>query len=288
MHGRESVGWKKSFRSWLWTLFRIVAGLLFCFGVPVLAKATVLKPLRFSLFHDSPAGQLFQWGGSLFLVAAGYVLFVRLSEKRGARELSPRNFFPHMAKGFLWGSGSIAFLLCLLYFTGLLSILGANRNAGNYHMVLLCFLLSTTEEFMYRGVVYRIVERSHGTVAALVLSSLLFSILHLTNDYFNVASFVAIVIGGAIMGLLYTATKSLWWPIAAHFGWNFAQILAGLTLSGMDDFSSLALVESRVTGPEVLTGGAFGIENSLYAIIYTAVAAGYLAYRVFYRVSGKA
>jgi hypothetical protein len=44
-------------------------------------------------------------------------------------------------------------------------------------------------------------------------------------------------------------------------GWNFSQPFYGSTLSGTNDMGSI--VQSKFNGPELLTGGAFGIENSI-------------------------
>ncbi len=262
-------------------LLSIVTGFVFCFGFPVLLKQFVLKPVRFLLPGDGTAGEIFQWGGSLFLIFGFYHLFTRLIEKRKADELSIRIFFPGFIKGALWGAGSIALILFLLYLGGYFRIVEIVRGTGSYNKILLLFLLSTTEEILYRGIIYKLIEKAWGILPALLVSSFLFSIMHITNNHYNPASFAAIILGGAMMGLMFSITRNLWWPVAAHFFWNFAQTIAGLTLSGMDEFNSLAFFRTRLTGPSLITGGDFGVENSLITILYTAVMTLILSILVF-------
>lgn len=260
----------------------LIAGIIFCLVIPIIIKQFLLRPIRFNIIGDNPSGQIFQWGISLILIISGYVLFVRIIEKRKVKELSFQTFAPGTIKGGLWGTISIGGILLILFLSGVFSIKGINGNIHTYQMLLLLFLLSTTEEILYRGILYRLIEKWGGTVAALITSSFLFSIMHLRNDHFNIYSFLAILFGGLIMGLMYTKTKNLWFPIAAHFTWNYSQIIMGIRLSGSDDFSNLSLLKTELSGNSLLTGGNFGVENSLITIGYTALIAlilGVLIYR---------
>jgi hypothetical protein len=63
------------------------------------------------------------------------------------------------------------------------------------------------------------------------------------------------------LAVAYLRTRTLWFPFGIHFGWNFALgFVFGLPVSGMSDFS--VLVHGSIRGPQWLTGGAYGLENS--------------------------
>ncbi len=260
-----------------------ILALLFCFVIPVLIKQFVLRPVRFNLIGDNVYGQLFQWGLSLFLILSGYFLFARIFEKRRACELASAELLPGLMKGGLLGMLSIGIILGVLSSAGVFKVDGISDSISMYQGVLLLFLLVVTEEVLYRGILYRLIERWTNTAAALIVSSLLFGLMHYSNDHFNIFSLISVVSGGVIMGLAYSLTRNLWVPIFAHFTWNFTQVLMGIRLSGMDEFSSLGIFKSELKGASLLTGGAFGVENSIITIVYTAGFSIFLGLRFFSR-----
>ena len=61
---------------------------------------------------------------------------------------------------------------------------------------------------------------------------------------------------------LTSYTKRIWLPYFFHIGWNFSQPFYGSNLTGTNELGSI--IQSKFTGPELLTGGTFGIENSIF------------------------
>lgn len=75
----------------------------------------------------------------------------------------------------------------------------------------------------------------------------------------------AVSLGDAapFLAIAYTATRSLWLPIGLHFAWNFTESgVFGTAVSGAD--GEHGLLRTVLSGPEVLTGGTFGPEASLF------------------------
>ena len=69
---------------------------------------------------------------------------------------------------------------------------------------------------------------------------------------------------GMLLGAAYVVTRRLWLAVGVHFGWNFMQAgVFGPNLSGRQVSS---LLESRLSGPDLLSGGALGVEGSVFAI----------------------
>jgi hypothetical protein len=68
----------------------------------------------------------------------------------------------------------------------------------------------------------------------------------------------------------YFATRTLWFPIGLHFGWNFAEdFIFGVRISG--HVARPAIVEGTLTGSPLWTGGAYGPESSIWAIGLAAI-----------------
>jgi len=73
---------------------------------------------------------------------------------------------------------------------------------------------------------------SFGKPIALVVSAILFSIMHGQNPAFDYLAFINLFLAGVMLGLPYIFNKNLWFPIALHFSWNFFQSLFGFKVSG--------------------------------------------------------
>jgi membrane protease YdiL (CAAX protease family) len=139
--------------------------------------------------------------------------------------------------------------------------------------------VAVTEELLFRGVLFRLLEKWTGTAAALALSGLLFGGLHLINPHATLWGALAIAAeAGVLLGAAYTATRSLWIPIGLHLGWNFAESgLFGATDSGSAFHGGL--VQGVAHGPAVLSGGSFGPEASILAVLVGVVASTILLRR---------
>ena len=97
-----------------------------------------------------------------------------------------------------------------------------------------------------------------------VLSSTVFSLLHIFNDGANWASVAGIFFAGVLFAYAYIRTKQLWLPIGMHIGWNFFEgVVFGFPVSGLDTY---ALTRITVQGPEIWTGGVFGPEAGLIVL----------------------
>lgn len=219
----------------------------------------------------------------LFYVAASK----RLEGRSSIAEL-PR---ARAVRDLLWGSavGGGAFLLTLL----VILVLGGGRMTGDGDPwkflaglgIFAC--VAVTEEVAFRGVVFRIVEERLGTWVALVISAILFGLIHLagTSEVSTGAMLwggTAIILqGGLMLGAGYAATRTLWLPIGIHFAWNVFEAGFGTAVSGKtSEFGSL--VRTTLLGPPALTGGSFGPEagaGGIGACLFTAACLLWWAHR---------
>ena len=133
------------------------------------------------------------------------------------------------------------------------------------------------EELLFRGILFRWIEEFAGSWAALVLTAALFGLAHVMNPNATWFSSFAIAIeAGLLLGGAYMLTRSLWMPIGLHAAWNFTQgVIFDVPVSGV---SQTGLVEARLYGPELLSGGNFGLEASLFAVVIATAAGCWLVW----------
>jgi membrane protease YdiL (CAAX protease family) len=207
------------------------------------------------------------------IAVAAYVGLVRLVERRPVTELSRPAASPAF-RGVLLGSVLFGVVIGVIAISGGYRVTGSGSVWGALATLGVMAAVSTVEEILFRGIVFRLVEEIGGTVGALVVSGLLFGALHLVNPGATLWGALAIAIeAGLMLGAAYAATRSLWWVIGIHLGWNFAEAgLFGTVVSGAGH-GPAGLLTATLAGPAWLTGGAFGPEASVVAIVVCAVPA---------------
>ena len=126
------------------------------------------------------------------------------------------------------------------------------------------FLLgAAAEEMLFRGYPFQTLMRSWPLWVALLPVSAPFALAHLLNP--NVApgfTFVNTALAGVWLCVAYWRTRSLWFPLGLHFGWNWVQgALLGSPVSGIKEITPQPLLNFADAGPAWLGGGAYGIEG---------------------------
>jgi membrane protease YdiL (CAAX protease family) len=158
---------------------------------------------------------------------------------------------------------------------GILAWLGGYRIAGVAFAgqalaggLLLHFLVGVFEETLFRGILFRFLEEGFGSWIALALTASFFGYSHLGNPNATVWSAIAIALeAGISIGAVYMATRSLWIAMGLHTAWNFLQgAVFGVSVSGAG-VPTDSLFTPVLQGNQWLTGGAFGIEASVIAVV---------------------
>jgi membrane protease YdiL (CAAX protease family) len=211
-----------------------------------------------------------------------YAWVVRRTERREPVEVARRGAGAAVGRGVLIGVGMFAVVIANIAFLGGYRVDGWGSAAGALALFGFMAAAAVTEELIFRGILFRIVEGRLGTWGALALTSLLFGASHLLNPNATVWSALAIAIeAGGMLAAAYAATRTLWVPIGLHFGWNFAEgAIFGTDVSGQS--APKGLLDGVMSGPAAISGGEFGPEASLYAVV-----AGLIVTLVFLRLASR-
>jgi uncharacterized protein len=105
-----------------------------------------------------------------------------------------------------------------------------------------------------------------------------FGARHLGNPDATLIGAVFIAIeAGILLAAAFMLTRRLWLSIGLHMAWNFAQaaIFSG-TVSGVE--MPQGLLQAVIEGPELMTGGRFGVEASVIAFLICTAAGAVLAF----------
>jgi membrane protease YdiL (CAAX protease family) len=141
--------------------------------------------------------------------------------------------------------------------------------------MLLMMLVGFYEEYWTRGYQMKVLaEGMHfgpisprfAVAIAMVLTSILFGVLHAGNPNASMLSTVNISLAGIMLAMPYVLTGRLWVSIGLHFSWNFFQgAIFGFPVSGKT--FRTAVVQTVQDGPDWFTGGAFGPEAGAIGLV---------------------
>ena len=131
------------------------------------------------------------------------------------------------------------------------------------------------EELLFRGFVFQRMVDGIGAWPALLAMAVLFALGHWGNPGMDGATLlwasIDTALGAILFGLAYLRTGRLALPIGMHFGWNWAQgALLGFDVSGLDQAGWL--LPELLGKPQWLTGGTFGPEASIFAVLVDSAA----------------
>ncbi|GAB3210924.1 CPBP family glutamic-type intramembrane protease [Marinactinospora thermotolerans] len=205
------------------------------------------------------------------LIVLGYRWVVRRTEHRPATDAAWKGAASRTGWGVLIGVGMFAAVIAILFASGYYDVIGLGSVTGTLGLLGFMLAAAVTEEVVYRGVLFRIVEEHIGTYLALALTGLVFGLSHLFNEHATLWGAIAIAIeAGFMLAAVYAATRSLWVAIGVHFGWNFAAAgIFSTVVSG--NGTNQGLLEGTMSGPALLTGGDFGPEGSVYSVAFGAL-----------------
>ena len=238
-------------------------------GFKVLGLSITHRPESMEPFQEMVIA-LFGLCGTLIVVG----LFRRFLDKESFRSMGFYRFrsLTDISLGFVIGAAIMVVGFVLLIVLNEIIWVNTHFNLTKIIQLFILFVVvAITEELFFRGYILNNLMKSMDKVAALIVSSVGFSLMHIGNPGYSWFSFLNIALAGILLGVSYIYTKSLWLPIALHFSWNFFQgPVFGYNVSGQVINYSI-ISQSRVTD-NLLNGGSFGFEGSILSIVFQVVA----------------
>lgn len=253
-------------------LTRILLGLIVCFISFILAQQLAGKLLDLTV-ADKNLRNLFKGIFSSIAVISAYSYFYSKYEKRAITEFSYKGMAKYVVIGTLIGMLLQSLTILVIATIGDFEIIAINPISNAIIPFTVAFSVAIFEEILIRGIIFRIVEEKLGSYISLLITAIIFGALHLANPNSTLLSGLCVGIeAGFLMGAAYIYARNLWFPIAIHFAWNFMQSgIFGAVTSGNEKTSSLLI--TKITGSNLITGGEFGPEATIQAIIFCLLAA---------------
>lgn len=222
------------------------------------------------------------------LIAAALIVLAWKAWRRWVEGGGDHEFtFPGAARefgaGLLVGCGLFCIMTGLVWLLGGIDFVGVRKFGDTqfWDWAALGVISGVFEETLFRGVVLRQLERLAGTWWALALSSILFGALHMGNPDATWTGAISIMVeAGILLGGAYLLTRRLWFAVGIHAAWNFTQgWVFSIPVSGTGQPIGLLITERN--GPQWLTGGKFGLEASMAAVVVATIAGLFLLWKAY-------
>ena len=258
-----------------WPLIRLatyVVGLLAAIILATIATRLLVPPA------PSPWHELV-WVKNLLLPIALFGIYaglVRLMERRRASEIDLRKGLLTFFAGLLIGSALIGATFLILMKLGMVEVSGGTGLDGLARAMVIPMVTAMGEELLFRVLFFGILEEIAGSLLAVVISAAVFGLAHAANPGANPFAIFALSVElGVMLALAYMLTGNIWIAVGIHAGWNFMQgFVLGAQDSGVRD--PYSYVQTTLSGPEILTGGAFGLEGSIVSLGLCVIVSGLL------------
>lgn len=215
---------------------------------------------------------LFSFGIPLVLT----LVFCRYLQKRSLRSMGfvRCNVFTEYIKGLVFGAVLFSAVIGICVAMGYVTI----RRSQSFSPVVIAlffaayFVQGMAEEVMIRGNLMTSLTRRTSAGMAIILSSLVFSLLHAFNHAYELIPSINLFLWGVIAALYMIATGNIWGACAMHTAWNFVQgNVFGFQVSGHPVNSSIFTTQMDPSAA-LHTGGAFGPEGG-YVTLAVEIAA---------------
>ena len=251
-------------------LVRIIIAVVFV-GIGLLGGQTLLSHVRSALaITNTGLANLLAFVLITPITYFAYRIYVRAVEKRETTELRGPHAAGEFGLGSFLGLGLFTFLMAILWGLGFYRVTGLHLAWLSLIGTLAgAFVSAFVQELIFRAIVYRITEQWLGIWWALAISAVLFGLIHLTSAGASLLSALAVALqAGVLLAAAYTLTHRLWMALGIHMAWDFANDgIFGVGLAGQTGQAIPGLLQARLSGPNLFTGGALGVEASLITLI---------------------
>ena len=206
---------------------------------------------------------------------AGFIVYTAVTKRNRfvLRSILPgyegnrlRQLFYGLLVGFIMNFGCIALALLngdiKLYLNFAIS-----QIPFFIYALIFVFIQSSSEEMWCRGFIYERINVKYPLWVAIIVNGLFFAALHLFNPGVSFLPIFDIAMCGLSFSLAKWYTKSIWFPMGIHTGWNFTQnLLFGLPNSGLVSEASVFGLDAASARDSIVYNVDFGVEGAFPAV----------------------
>lgn len=162
-------------------------------------------------------------------------------------------------------------LLYVILIPGQLMIAQLGSNKAYIELLLSVIFISgivapIVEEIVFRGILLKYVEEKTNIVFAIMLTSFLFSVVHMFNGKLEGIDLYLLIVAGFLAGMMYAIAtyqfNSIWASVVLHACWNLSGIFT-VTPDKVDASLFQYIIQTHNVW---ITGGAYGTDASLIAM----------------------
>jgi membrane protease YdiL (CAAX protease family) len=239
----------------------------------------------FNLGADGLWTMMLAEAGVLLAATLPAVLLARVERRPwGVYGLPGRGAFGKLFwVGALWGLASITLLLAMMFGLrvfefGHLAVHGVRLLRFAVFWAVFFLLVGLYEEFLVRGYSQFTLTRAAGFWPAALVTSCMFSVIHISNDGEQWPGLLAVGAIGIFFCLTLRRTGSLWFGVGFHAAWDWGETFVYSVPDSGTIFSG-HLLKSSLHGPRWLTGGVVGPEGSVLCFAVLGLVWGVFAWR---------
>ena len=256
------------------TIFHVIIGLIIAIAasIPASLASQLLKPVNPVLSVVA---------GGILNIAVLYML-VRLYIVKGFKMKTADFRICSICKSSnmaIWALVALALPLTVsCFFIFLTPGTIASSGLGNAGLILTitealftyCLTAGIVEELIFRGLIMRLLEIRWNKFIAILFPSVLFGMLHIFNmENYQATDVLLLLVAGTAVGIMFSLiayqSGSIWASALVHGIWNFC-VIGGILEISTNPAASIFTYTLEPTST-LLTGGSFGIESSLPAVI---------------------
>ncbi|WP_242850757.1 CPBP family intramembrane glutamic endopeptidase [Clostridium massiliodielmoense] len=265
-------------------IYFIVANMLLQLLINFLGKYVFHIKNNFDIYPKVSEYLLNTEAGTLYLkiiesigIFLTLTLLLRLFDNKSIKEIK---FFQgsNRVKNMLIGLGLGALSITLIFLTLIWSGQIITENSLKYPRIdynvflgiIVFILVAINEEVLCRGYILNMLDIKHKPLRASIVSSCLFSIMHILNPNVKVMGLVNIFLIGMLFSYMYIKTNNLWMSIGHHTTWNYFQgNVFGFSVSGQNQFYPIYPI--KYINKNIITGGKFGPEAGILATLIIGI-----------------
>ena len=218
------------------------------------------------------------------LMTATLLLLFRIVYKRPLNQMGfyASAWFKQLALGGLFGFILASLIVIISLLSGLMQFTGVNLGYFTHHLLwtgLLVYIgVGFFEETLARGFIMTALKTTRNKWIIVILSSLIFGLLHIAVPSITLLSLINITMMGVLLAYLFIKTGKLWASIGIHITWNFVH--GNIFGSFTNNIAPISIFQAELIGAEWLTGGEFGLGGGVICSLVVLLGLAYVHFYV--------